>query len=97
VKSSLFGGREVGFQYDGYPLLVAIVSEHPSNPFGRVDTTVAPGWYALRDRAALRGSDIVDPRQESALGESAVTFGMCRKPRIWRRLWGSVPSRLIWS
>jgi SecD/SecF fusion protein len=41
-----------------------VVSELPSDRDGSVIETAEPGWYALRDRPALSGTDITDPKQE---------------------------------
>lgn len=64
------------------PLGTTIVSERPVSPFGGVVVGAAPGWYAIRDRPALSGSGIVDPRQEfSEFGEPNVTFGFTPEGR----------------
>jgi SecD/SecF fusion protein len=41
-----------------------VVSELPSDQNGSVIESADPGWYALRDRPALSGTDITDPKQE---------------------------------
>jgi SecD/SecF fusion protein len=41
-----------------------VVSELPSDPNGKVIQDADPGWYALKDRPALSGTDITDPKQE---------------------------------
>ncbi len=41
-----------------------VVSELPSDPSGKVIEDADPGWYALKDRPALSGTDITDPKQE---------------------------------
>jgi SecD/SecF fusion protein len=41
-----------------------VVSELPSNEDGSVIEDAEPGWYALRDKPALSGTDITDPKQE---------------------------------
>ena len=51
-----------------------VVSELPSDRRGQVIEDGEPGWYALRDRPALSGTDITNPKQESAEGQLAVTF-----------------------
>jgi SecD/SecF fusion protein len=53
-----------------------VVSELPSDPSGNVLEDAEPGWYALRDRPALSGADITDPKQErNQLGQLSVNFG----------------------
>jgi len=57
------------------PVGTAIVSEQPTNSFGEPVAAAEPGWFALKDRPALSGEDIVDPRQErDELGLPNVTF-----------------------
>ena len=46
------------------PVGTVVVSELPSDPTGTTIEDAAPGWYALKDRPALSGTDITDPRQE---------------------------------
>jgi SecD/SecF fusion protein len=59
-----------------------VVSEHPSDPSGKTLEDAEPGWYALRDRPALSGNDITDPRQEfDELQQPNVTFGFTDKGR----------------
>ncbi len=41
-----------------------VVSELPSDASGKVIEDAEPGWYALKDRPALSGTDITDPKQE---------------------------------
>ncbi len=41
-----------------------VVSERPSDRDGQVIENAEPGWYALRDRPALSGLDITNPKQE---------------------------------
>ena len=44
--------------------------------------SAAAGWYALRDKPALTGSDIVDPQQErDGFGLPNVTFGFTPEGR----------------
>jgi SecD/SecF fusion protein len=53
-----------------------VVSEKPSDRGGQVIEDGEPGWYALRDRPALSGLDITDPKQEfDELNQPNVTFG----------------------
>jgi SecD/SecF fusion protein len=64
------------------PLGTTIVSERPVSPFGSVAVRAAPGWYAIRDRPALSGSDIVNPKQEfGEFNEPNVTFGFTARGR----------------
>ncbi len=53
-----------------------IVSEKPQDQSGRFLENQEPGWFALRDRPALSGTDITNPRQEFAeiTNEPNVTF-----------------------
>jgi len=52
-----------------------VVSELPSSQDGSVIEDAEPGWYALRDRPALSGDDITDPKQEfDQLKNPNVTF-----------------------
>ncbi len=53
-----------------------VVSELPSDATGKVIDDAEPGWYALKDRPALSGTDITDPKQEfDELQQPNVTFG----------------------
>ncbi len=52
-----------------------VVSELPSDQDGSVIEDAEPGWYALRDKPALSGTDITDPKQEfDELKQPNVTF-----------------------
>jgi SecD/SecF fusion protein len=52
-----------------------VVSELPSDANGSVLEGAKPGWYALRDRPALSGDDITDPKQEfNQFNQPNVTF-----------------------
>ncbi|HEX2096735.1 MAG TPA: protein translocase subunit SecD [Solirubrobacterales bacterium] len=52
-----------------------VVSELPSDESGSVIEGAEPGWYALRDRPALSGDDITDPKQEfNQFNQPNVTF-----------------------
>jgi SecD/SecF fusion protein len=52
-----------------------VVSETPSDRSGQVIENAEPGWYALRDRPALSGLDITDPKQEfDELNQPNVSF-----------------------
>lgn len=59
-----------------------VVSELPSDTQGQVLKDADPGWYALKDRPALSGSDITDPAQEfDELQQPNVTFSFTDKGR----------------
>src|SRR5690242_20124892 len=45
------------------PAGTILVSEYPVDESGAADETAQPGWYALKDRPALSGSDITSPEQ----------------------------------
>jgi SecD/SecF fusion protein len=52
-----------------------VVSEQPSDNEGNVIEDAEPGWYALRDKPALSGTDITNPKQEfDQLGRPNVAF-----------------------
>jgi SecD/SecF fusion protein len=52
-----------------------VASELPSEESGGVIEDAEPGWFALRDRPALTGDDITDPKQEfDELNQPNVTF-----------------------
>ena len=60
-----------------------VVSERPTNGVGAVLTAADPGWFALRDRPALTGAEIVDPTAGiSDFGSPDVTFGFTAEGRI---------------
>lgn len=66
----------------GVPVGTTIVYERPTGRLGEVLGSAAPGWYALRDRPALTGSDIVEPQQErDEFGQLNVTFGFTPEGR----------------
>jgi len=57
------------------PAGAVVVSEYPSNEAGELDETADPGWYALKDKPALSGSDITEPEQSyGPNNEPIVTF-----------------------
>ena len=59
-----------------------VVSELPSDSNGSVIEGAEPGWYALRDRPALSGDDITDPKQEfTQLNQPNVTFSFTDEGR----------------
>ncbi len=52
-----------------------VVSELPAEEDGSVIEDGEPGWFVMRDRPALSGDDITDPKQErDELGQPNVTF-----------------------
>jgi len=77
------------------PLGTAIVFEYPFDQTGEVRRTAAPGWYALRDRPALSGADIVDPVQEYGLfDEPSVVFGFTdRGQKVFQRVTRAIARR----
>src|SRR4051794_6264443 len=58
------------------PAGTVVVSEYPINEEGQSDETVAPGWFALRDKPSLSGGDITNPEQTYAptTNEPVVSF-----------------------
>ncbi len=72
------------------PVGTTVVSEPPTDSNGEPVTNFAPAWYALQDRVALFGSDVVDPRAErDGLGRQIVSFafteaGQTRFQRLTR-------------
>jgi SecD/SecF fusion protein len=59
-----------------------VVSELPSEENGSIIEGSEPGWYALRDRPALSGDDITDPKQEfTELNQPNVTFNFTDEGR----------------
>jgi len=48
------------------PAGTVLVSEYPTNEEGKLDETADPGWFALKDKPALSGSDIINPEQTYA-------------------------------
>jgi SecD/SecF fusion protein len=54
-----------------------VVSELPSDSSGKVLEDAEPGWYALKDKPALSGTDITDPKQEfdPITNQPNVSFG----------------------
>jgi SecD/SecF fusion protein len=52
-----------------------VVSQQPLDRGGTVIDEAEPGWFALKDRPALSGDDITDPKQEfDELKQPNVTF-----------------------
>ncbi|MGB7587361.1 MAG: protein translocase subunit SecD [Solirubrobacterales bacterium] len=59
-----------------------IVSEQPSDEKGAILPEAEPGWYALKDDAALSGTDITRPKQETdEFGQPNVSFGFTDQGR----------------
>ncbi|HEX2392941.1 MAG TPA: protein translocase subunit SecD [Solirubrobacterales bacterium] len=48
------------------PAGTVLVSEFPLDEKGNPDETAQPGWFAIRDRPALTGKEITEPKQEYA-------------------------------
>jgi SecD/SecF fusion protein len=65
------------------PLGTVIVSEEPTESNGKTSEDLAKrGWYALRDKPSLTGSEITRPKQETdEFGRPNVTFGFTEKGR----------------
>jgi SecD/SecF fusion protein len=64
------------------PAGTVLVSEKPTERSGKTDQTAEPGWYALRDRPALSGTDITEPKQNyNQANQPNVTFGFTEKGR----------------
>jgi SecD/SecF fusion protein len=57
------------------PAGTVVVSEYPTDEEGKLDETADPGWFALKDKPALSGSDITNPEQSyGTANEPIVTF-----------------------
>jgi SecD/SecF fusion protein len=57
------------------PTGTVLVSEYPTDEEGKLDETADPGWFALKDKPALSGSDITNPEQSyGPNNEPIVTF-----------------------
>jgi SecD/SecF fusion protein len=57
------------------PAGTIVVSEQPSDASGKVVEGIEnAGWYALKDKPALSGTDITNPEEKEANGELAVVF-----------------------
>ena len=64
------------------PAGTVVVSEKPSDSKGQTLENAEPGWFALRDRPALSGTDITNPKQEfGEFQEPNVTFEFTDKGR----------------
>lgn len=58
------------------PVGTAVVAEQPIGASGMPIETIAPGWFALKDRAAITENEIVDPEAiRDAVGGTSVVFG----------------------
>jgi SecD/SecF fusion protein len=74
--------RAAGGEVLEVPPGTVVVSELPSDQSGKVIETADPGWYALKDRPALSGTDITDPKQEfDELQQPNVTFNFTDEGR----------------
>jgi len=52
-----------------------VVSEKPSDSKGQTLENAEPGWFALNDEPALKGTEITSPKQETdEVGQPNVTF-----------------------
>jgi len=57
------------------PQGTVIVSEKPSDSKGQTLENAEPGWFALKDDPALKGTEITSPKQETdEFGQPNVTF-----------------------
>jgi SecD/SecF fusion protein len=58
------------------PAGTILVSEYPSLENGQIDESADPGWFAIKDKPALSGSDITNPEQiyEPTTNQPAVAF-----------------------
>src|SRR5690348_14496324 len=58
------------------PAGTVVVSEYPTEESGKLDETAEPGWFALKDKPALSGSEITEPEQTYAptTNEPVVSF-----------------------
>jgi len=64
------------------PQGTTIVSELPQNSSGETIEGASPGWYALKDKPALSGTEITGPKQEFGPNhEPNVTFGFTDEGR----------------
>lgn len=64
------------------PVGTVVAFEFPTNSAGVLTRDGEPGWFALKDRAALTNADLVRPKQElDEFGQPNVTFGFTPKGR----------------
>jgi SecD/SecF fusion protein len=77
------------------PVGTAIASEYPTNEMGMLDTAAKPGWFALVDRPALAGSELVEILATTdQIGIPAITFGFTgRGRRAFRRVTRAIAKR----
>jgi SecD/SecF fusion protein len=80
---SITGNRR---PHDGFvvkvPAGTVLISERPTGSSGKIDPMAQPGWFALRDRPALSGADITEPKQNfDPLSEPSVTFAFTKEGR----------------
>jgi SecD/SecF fusion protein len=74
--------RPKGGQVLEVPPGTVVVSELPNDRNNQVIEDGEPGWYALRDRPALSGLDITDPKQEfDELNQPNVSFNFTDEGR----------------
>ena len=85
-KGGLYLSPHIVGAYPRYGIIVKVptgtvlVSEQPTKNSGEIDNLAEPGWYALRDRPALSGSEITKPMVgEDPLGQPNVTFDFTKK------------------
>jgi len=77
------------------PVGTVVAAEQPTNSLGAAVEAAEPGWFALKDRPAFSGNEIVDPRQEfSFLHQPNVTFAFTEKGRTaFQRVTRAIASR----
>jgi hypothetical protein len=64
------------------PVGTVIAFEFPTDSEGMVPRDSEPGWFALKDRAALTNADVVRPKQGlDEFGQPNITFGFTSKGR----------------
>lgn len=77
------------------PVGTVVASENPTTALGLLDTSAAPGWFALRDRPALNGTDLTEASALTGyFGEPTVGLGFTARGRIaFRRLTRAIAER----